>query len=178
MCMLSTNLNKMLHQFWLVQTQNLAEILVSAEIPFVNLNLSRNSAEPKISDLRKISAEIWLRLETFRESGPWITVFRSANYKVSGLSSSTLSGNDPEIGRSCTSRISVCFGTFIMILLRGNCHVLVSQVSFLVSGLFDWVCTKTQNPGIWTVLHCQPTDLHIFDTDPSSAGASWLKLES
>ena len=38
MCMLSTNLNKMLHQFWLVQTQNLAEILVSAEIPFVNLN--------------------------------------------------------------------------------------------------------------------------------------------
>ena len=49
----------------------MAEILVSAEIPFVNLNLSRNSAEPKISDLRKISAEIWLRLETFRESGPW-----------------------------------------------------------------------------------------------------------
>ena len=71
MCMLSNNLNKkMLHQFWLVQTQNLAEILISAEIPFVNLNLSRISAEPKISDLRKISAEIWLRLETFNESGP------------------------------------------------------------------------------------------------------------
>ena len=70
MCMLSTNLNKMLHQFRLVQTQNLAEILVSAEISFVNLNLTRNSAEPEISDLRKISAEIWLRLETFRESGP------------------------------------------------------------------------------------------------------------
>ena len=70
MCKLSTNLNKMLHQFWLVQTQNLAEILVSAEIPFVNLNLSRISAETKILDLSKISAEIWLRLETFRESGP------------------------------------------------------------------------------------------------------------
>ena len=70
MCILSTNLNKMLHQFRLVQTQNLAEILVSAEIPFVNLNLSRISAETKILDLSKISAEIWLRLETFRESGP------------------------------------------------------------------------------------------------------------
>ena len=54
-----------------LQTQNLAEILVSAEIPFVNLNLSRISAETKILDLSKISAEIWLRLETFRESGPW-----------------------------------------------------------------------------------------------------------
>ena len=70
----------MLHQFLLVQTQNLAEILVSAEIPFVNLNLSTNSAETKISDLRKISAEIWLRLETFRESGPCtlsLTLFSS-----------------------------------------------------------------------------------------------------
>ena len=61
----------MLHQFWLVQTQNLAEILASAEIPFVNLNLSRISAETKILDLSRISAEIWLRLETFHESGPW-----------------------------------------------------------------------------------------------------------
>ena len=47
----------------------MAEILVSAEIPFVNLNLSRISAETKILDLSKISVEIWLRLETFRESG-------------------------------------------------------------------------------------------------------------
>ena len=70
MCILSTNLNKMLHQFWLVQIQNLAAIWVSAEIPFVNLNLSRISAETKILDLSKISAEIWLRLETFCESGP------------------------------------------------------------------------------------------------------------
>ena len=46
------------------------EILVSAKIPFVNLNLSRISAETKISDLSKISAEIWLRHETFCESGP------------------------------------------------------------------------------------------------------------
>ena len=69
MCILSTNLNKILHQFGLVQTQNLTEIFVSAEIPFVNLNLSGISAETKISDLSKSSAEIWLRLETFRESG-------------------------------------------------------------------------------------------------------------
>ena len=48
----------------------MSEILVSAEIPFVNVNLSRISAETKISDLSKISAEIWLRLETFREFGP------------------------------------------------------------------------------------------------------------
>ena len=61
----------MLHQFSWVQTPNLAEILVLAEIPFVNLNLNRISAETKISDLSKSSAEIWLRLETFRESGPW-----------------------------------------------------------------------------------------------------------
>ena len=70
MFILYTNFNKMLHQFWLVQTQNLAEILVSAEIPFVNHNLSKISAETKISDLSKISAEIWLRLEIFCESGP------------------------------------------------------------------------------------------------------------
>ena len=54
----------------LVQTQNLADILVSAEIPFVNLNLSRISTKTKISDLSKILAEIWLRLEIFHESGP------------------------------------------------------------------------------------------------------------
>ena len=72
----------MLHQLWLVQTQNLAQILVSAEIPFVNLNLSRNSAEPKISDLRKISAEIWLRLETFRESGPRCSLFAAEHLSV------------------------------------------------------------------------------------------------
>ena len=48
----------------------MSEILVSAKIPFVNLNLSRISAETKISDLSKISAEIWLRLKTFCESGP------------------------------------------------------------------------------------------------------------
>ena len=47
-----------------------SEISVSAEISFVNLNLSRISAETKISDLSKISEEIWLRLETFRETGP------------------------------------------------------------------------------------------------------------
>ena len=70
MCMLYTDLNRMLHQFWLVKSQKLAEILVSAKIPFVNLNLSRISAETKISDLSKISAEIWLTLETFCESGP------------------------------------------------------------------------------------------------------------
>ena len=70
MCMLYTYLNRMLHQFLLVQTQNISEILISAKIPFVNLNLSRISAETKISDLSKISAEIWLRLETFCESGP------------------------------------------------------------------------------------------------------------
>ena len=38
----------------------------------MNLNLSRISAETKISDLSKISADIWLRLETFHESGPRI----------------------------------------------------------------------------------------------------------
>ena len=75
MCILSTNLNKMLHQVWLVQTQNFAEIFVSAEIPFVNLNLSRISSETKISDLSKISAEIWLSLETFCETGPWSLTF-------------------------------------------------------------------------------------------------------
>ena len=42
----------------------------------MNLNLSRISAETKISDLSKISAEIWLRLETFRESGPWFQTQR------------------------------------------------------------------------------------------------------
>ena len=46
------------------------EIFVSDEIPFMNLNLSRISAETKISDLSEISAEILLRLETFHESGP------------------------------------------------------------------------------------------------------------
>ena len=53
----------------------MSEIFVSAEISFVNLNLSRISAETKISDLSKISTEIWLRLETFRESGP--SIFKS-----------------------------------------------------------------------------------------------------
>ena len=71
MVQLFTDLNKMLHWFWLVQTWDMSEILVSAEICFVNLNLSKISAETKISDLRKISAEIWLKLETFRESDPW-----------------------------------------------------------------------------------------------------------
>ena len=47
-----------------------SEILVSAEISFVNLNLSRISPETKISDLSKISDEIWLRRETFCETGP------------------------------------------------------------------------------------------------------------
>ena len=50
-----------------------SRFLVSAEIPFMTLNLCRISAETKISDLSKISAEIWLRLETFCESGPWTT---------------------------------------------------------------------------------------------------------
>ena len=45
-------------------SQNMSEILVSAKITFVNLSLSRISAETKILDLSKISAE------TFRESGP------------------------------------------------------------------------------------------------------------
>ena len=75
--MLYTDLNRMLHQFSLDQTQNMSEILVSAKIPFVNLNLSRISAETKISDLSKISAEIWLRIETFCESGPRFTFLDS-----------------------------------------------------------------------------------------------------
>ena len=41
----------------------MSEILVSAKMAFVNLNLSRILAEAKIS------AEIWLRLETLCESG-------------------------------------------------------------------------------------------------------------
>ena len=37
--------------------------------------------------------------------------------------------------------------------LRGNVYV--------------WLgCTKTWSPGIGTVLHWQPTDVHIFDTNP------------
>ena len=43
----------------------MAEILVSAEIPFMNLNLNRISAETKISDLSKISAEICQDLRPF-----------------------------------------------------------------------------------------------------------------
>ena len=48
----------------------MSEILVSAKFPFVNLDLSGISAETKISDLNKISAEIWLRLETFVNPAP------------------------------------------------------------------------------------------------------------
>ena len=30
-----------------------------------------------------------------------------------------------------------------------------------------WGCTKMRNPGIGTVLHWRPPDVHIFDTDSS-----------
>ena len=57
------------------------EIFVSDEIPFVNLNLSRISAETKISDLSEISAEILLRLETFHESGPRRLLYHPAGQR-------------------------------------------------------------------------------------------------
>ena len=38
--------------------------------------------------------------------------------------------------------------------LRGNVHVWLGS-------------TETQSPGISTVLHWQPPDIHIFGTDPS-----------
>ena len=40
--MLYTDLNRMLHQFVLVQTQNMSEILVSAKIPFPESQLEQN----------------------------------------------------------------------------------------------------------------------------------------
>ena len=52
--------------------------------------------------------------------------------------------------------------TFIVMSSRGNVHVCLG-------------CTKTQNPGIGTVLHWRPPDVHIFHTDPSlmHTGQSW-----
>ena len=48
----------------------------------------------------------------------------------------------------------VHLGTFIAILLRGNVHV--------------WLgFTKMQSPGIGTVLHWRPPNVHICGTDPS-----------
>ena len=48
-------------------------------------------------------------------------------------------------------------GTFIATLLTENIHV--------------WLeCTKMLSPEIGTVLHWRPTDVHIFDTDPSIHG--------
>ena len=46
------------------------------------------------------------------------------------------------------------FWTFIAISLRRNVHVCLGF-------------TKTQSPGIGTVLHWQPPDVHIFHTDQS-----------
>ena len=44
--------------------------------------------------------------------------------------------------------------TFIVMSWRRNVHV--------------WLgCTKTRRPGIGTVLHWRPPDVHIFGTDPS-----------
>ena len=48
----------------------------------------------------------------------------------------------------------VYLGTLIAMLLRGNVHVWLGY-------------TKTRSPGIGTVLHWRPPDVHIFDTDPS-----------
>ena len=67
-------------------------------------------------------------------------------------------------------------GFFIAISIRGNIHVLVLLVSLPVSELLKCVCvcgglwgegTKLWSPRIRTVLHRQPPDQHIFDTDPS-----------
>ena len=57
-------------------------------------------------------------------------------------------------------------GLFIASLLRGNVHVLISQVSLPVGGLFKWGCTEMRSPGIGMVLHLQPDDLHIVYTNP------------
>ena len=37
-------------------------------------------------------------------------------------------------------------------------------------------CTKTRSPGIGTVLHWRPPDIHIFGTDPSLVLGSVLGL--
>ena len=74
MCLLSTNLNKVLHQFWLVQTPNLADFGLSWD-SFRESQLKQNLSwdknlwfEQNLSwDLAKTWDLLWIRSQTLAE---------------------------------------------------------------------------------------------------------------
>ena len=49
-----------------------------------------------------------------------------------------------------------------------NCDVVKRRHPCLILG-----CTKMRSPGIGTVLHWRPLDVHIFGTDPSLVIIVW-----